>query len=100
MNNNYFILNNEKYIVEYSNNIVTFYKYVDGKNKELSENEKQEIVKILNSNYSYVYDSEYLKGLVDSNPETEQKQFIINFLEWIENLIPEDSRDNLYKNYL
>lgn len=98
MNNNYFVYNGKKYIVEYKDKNMNVYKYNDGRIEILSEEEAQMIKQLLNSKYNYVYDSITLTDLVNANPEIENKEFIMNFLNWLERVIPENCRDNFYKN--
>ena len=98
MDNNYFVYNRKKYIVEYKDKNINVYKYNDGKIEILLEEEKQIIKQILNNKYSYEYDSIMLTSLVNANPEIENKEYIINYLNWLENIIPEEYRDNFYRN--
>lgn len=98
MNNNYFVYNGEKYIVEYKNNIISIYKYNNGNFELLFGEELQSIKILLNTKYGYTYDSELLNNIVNDNPKMENKEYIINFLSWLENVIPKDCRDNFYRN--
>ena len=98
MNTNYFIYNGEKYIVQYKNKITTIYKNINGTNELLSSEEVKKITSLLNNKYSYTYDSELLNNLVNGNPNIENKGYVLNFLTWLENIIPEGCRNNFYGN--
>ncbi len=98
MNNLFFVYNNTKYIVELNENKPIIYKEVDGIKQLLSEEEKDNINKLLNSKYSYIYDSTTLSNLVFKNSAIDKKEYIINFLNWLEKIIPQDCRTNLYRN--
>lgn len=98
MGNNYFVYNGIKYIIDYKDKNMNVYKYNDGKIEMLSDEEEQVIKQLLNNKYSYEYDSTILTNLVNANPEIENKEYIINFLNWLESIIPEECRDNFYRN--
>ena len=98
MDNNYFVYNGKKYIVEYKDKNMNVYKCNDGKIEILSDEEIQMIRQLLNSKYNYEYDSITLTNLVNANLEMENKEYIMNFLNWLESIIPEECRDNFYRN--
>lgn len=98
MDNNYFVYNGKKYIVEYKEKTINVYKYNNGKIEILSDEEKQIIKQLLNNKYSYEYDNSMLTSLVNANPEIENREYIMNFLNWLESIIPEECRDNFYRN--
>lgn len=98
MDNNYFVYNGKKYIVEYKDKNMNVYKFNDGKIEILSDEEIQMIRQLLNSKYNYEYDSITLTNLVNANLEMENKEYIMNFLNWLESIIPEECRDNFYRN--
>ena len=98
MDNNYFVYNGKKYIVEYKDKNMNVYKCNDGKIEILSDEEIQMIRQLLNSKYNYEYDSIMLTNLVNANLEMENKEYIMNFLNWLESIIPEECRDNFYRN--
>lgn len=98
MDNNYFVYNGKKYIVEYKDKNMNMYKCNDGKIEILSDEEIQMIRQLLNSKYNYEYDSIILTNLVNANLEMENKEYIMNFLNWLESIIPEECRDNFYRN--
>lgn len=97
-NNEYFVYNREKYIVEYKDKTINIYKYNNEKIEVLSDEEIQKIKLLLNSKYNYIYDSIMLNNLVNENSEIEEKEYIINFLNWLESIIPENCRENFYRN--
>lgn len=98
MDNNYFVYNGKKYILEYKEKTINVYKYNNGKIEILSDEEKQIIKQLLNNKYSYEYDNSMLTSLVNANPEIENREYIMNFLNWLESIIPEECRDNFYRN--
>lgn len=98
MDNNYFVYNGKKYIVEYKEKTINVYKYNNGKIEILSDEEKQIIKQLLNNKHSYEYDNSMLTSLVNANPEIENREYIMNFLNWLESIIPEECRDNFYRN--
>lgn len=96
--NKYFVYNGEKYIVKYEDKTINIYKYNNEKVEVLSDEETQRIKLLLNSKYSYIYDSIMLSNLVNENSEIEKKEYIINFLNWLESIIPENCGENFYRN--
>ena len=98
MDNQYFVYNNVKYIVEYKKEFLYLYKEVSGKKEKLSIDEERKIKALLNSKYSYEYSSSVLNNIVFKNHGIEKQEYLINFLLWLEKIIPEDCRTNLYRN--
>lgn len=98
MHDNYFIYDGEKYIVTYCDGKINIYKYCKGIREVLSIEERKKIEKLLNSKYSHIYNSTLLKELVDSNPKIENKGYVINLLSWLEGIIPENCKENFFRN--
>ena len=98
MENNYFVYKGKKYIIKYNDKDINIYVFNNNIIQEASHEEKQEIKEILNSECNYVYDSTILNDLVSANPQIEYKEYVMNFLNWLEGIIPEDCRYNFYKN--
>jgi len=98
MSSNYFIYNNVKYIIEYNNEKIIIFKEDNNKKELLSEEENTKIKKLLNSKYSYIYNSSIINNLVYQNDNIEKKEYIINMLNWLERIIPQECRNNLYRN--
>lgn len=98
MENNYFFYNGKKYIIQYEDGNIKIYTDNNGNLEALSNEEYQEINQLLNAKYGYIYNSAKLDFIVDRNPNMGQKEYIMSCLNWIENLIPIDCRDNFYRN--
>lgn len=96
--NNYFVYDGEKYVVKYKDKTINIYKYNNGKIELISVEEAEKINLLLNCEYNYIYDSIMLNNLVNDNSEIEYKEYIMNFVNWLESIIPEDCRDNFYRN--
>lgn len=98
MNDVFFTMNGNKYIVKYENNTTIFYKENNNKIELLNDSELKLIKEEFNKQYGYMYNSEYLLYLVENNSNIDSKEYIYNFLDWLERVIPENCRDNLYRN--
>ena len=98
MQNISFKYNGVTFIVSFTNNKIHIYKLNNGNYIELNAKEKEELDTLLNSQYSYIYDSELLRSLVIKNDKIESKKYLYDFLIWLENIIPLGCRDNFYRN--
>ena len=98
MQNISFKYNGVTFIVSFTNNKIHIYKLNNGNYIELNAKEKEELDTLLNSQYSYIYDSELLRSLVIKNDKIESKKYLYDFLVWLENIIPLGCRDNFYRN--
>jgi len=98
MNNVYFVLNNVKYVFIYENESLNIFKEVDSQIVNLNSEEEEDIKKILDSKRNYIYNTDLLVELINKNDQIENKQYIYNFLSWLENVIPLDYRNNFYNN--
>lgn len=98
MKNDYFIIEGIMYIVAYENNDIRIYKLVDNKRIPLNEKEEEGIQKRISNKVSYLYTSNMLYTIIDNNEELKRNEMVPNLLEWLESIIPEDSRNNFYKN--
>lgn len=98
MNSVFFKLNGTKYIIQYKNKNIEINKKIDDKIIKLSNEEKQYVQNKLNKKYNYIYNSELLNELISQNDKLDNKEYIINFLNWLEKIIPEECRDNFYRN--
>ena len=96
--NEYFVYKGKKYVVVHNENIINIYKHNNEKIEELSSEEMNDIKHLLNHKYNYIYDSTILNDLVNENSKMEKKEFTMNFLNWLENMIPENCRANFYRN--
>ena len=95
---NYFIFNGVTYVIIYDDKKIKILKKVDNKLVELDKSEKKKIESFFSREQSHKYSSLYLTECLNDNNILEKKDYILPFLEWLENLIPEDSRDNFYRN--
>ena len=95
---NYFIFNGVTYVIIYDDKKIKILKKVDNKLVELDKSEKKKIESFFSREQSHKYSSRYLTECLNDNNILEKKDYIFPFLEWLENLIPENSRDNFYRN--
>ncbi len=95
---NYFVLDGVTYAISYDDKKIKILKKVDNKLVELDEIEEKKIESFFCKEQSYKYSSLYLTECLNDNNILEKKDYILPFLEWLENLIPENSRDNFYRN--
>lgn len=95
---NYFIFNGVTYVIIYDDKKIEILKKVDNKLVELDKSEKKKIESFFSREQSHKYSSLYLTECLNDNNVLEKKDYILPFLEWLEKLIPEDSRDNFYRN--
>jgi hypothetical protein len=86
------------FVVFYINKQINIYKLVNSNYVALNDKEREMVNKLLNNQYSYVYDSELLLSLINQNSKIENKEYLYNFLSWLENIIPLECRDNFYRN--
>lgn len=98
MDNNYIILDFGKVFIIWENDERKFYKETKNGLVTLTEEELKIANKIFdNSKYTEYY-SIKIENILRNNNDIENKDYIINFLNWLENIIPEDYRINFYKN--
>lgn len=95
---NYFIFNGVTYVIIYDDKKIKILKKIDNKLVELDKSEKKKIESFFSREQSHKYSSRYLTECLNDNNVLEKKDYILPFLEWLEKLIPEDSRDNFYRN--
>ena len=98
MDNLFFVYNNIKYFVEYIDKKMNIFKFYNGEKTKLTGVEEENIKTLLNSKDSYIYDSEILTNLIKGNIQIENKEYVLSYLQWLEKIIPEDCRSNLYRN--
>ena len=98
MNNDYIILDIGKIVIIRNGTQSTYYKEIDNKLYELTKEELEIVNNILYPKQEKIYYSELLKELLLANPNIKEKDFYYRFLEYIENIIPVNSRENLYRN--
>ena len=97
MSNQYFIINNVKYIIEYNNKNIVIYKENNGVKEPLSDEESKALKKVLNRKYSDTYYNT-IGSIVYKNDGIDRKDYVINIAAWLEKIIPSDCRVNLYRN--
>lgn len=98
MKENYFLINGTIYIVKYVDFKPDVYKLVDNQRVKLNQEEKEHIEKVLKKNSSYIYTSMKLNEVLENNESITNNELAPNLLEWLEGIIPVDSRDNFYRN--
>jgi len=98
MNNDYIILDIGKIVIFRNGTQSTYYKEIDNKLYELTKEELEIVNNILYPIQEKIYYSELLKELLLANPNIKEKDFYYRFLEYIESIIPVNSRENLYRN--
>ncbi len=98
MNNEFFTFNGKQYAIFFDNLVVKILKKENDKFLLLSDQELKEINNVLNSKSGYQYDSEKLLEIINSNGNLKNNNYLCNFLQWLENLIPVDSKENFYNN--
>lgn len=98
MNEDFIILDIGKIVIIREKNEKKYYKEINHKLYDLTEEELIYIHSIFNNNKRYDYDSEKLTELVKQNDTIEYKDYILKFLEFLERIIPENCQDNFYRN--
>lgn len=98
MRNNYIVLKFGKVFIMWENNERKFYKEENGKFLELSFDEMKIVSNIFDETKNDNYYSERIEAILNDNNDIDNKEFIIKFLNFLENIIPEGSRENLYRN--
>ena len=98
MEGNYFLYKGIKYEVIFENANLKLLKYIGNEVVSLSDSEEKEIRELLNSDTGYIYNSETLRQVVYSNQKLDNKEYLLTYLEWLENIIPEDCKLNFYNN--
>lgn len=94
----YFTLNGIKYVIRYQNNKTDFFKVVDNQLYYLTEEELEQVKKIVCADQGPVYKTEKLDQILASNVGLERKDQYRNFYAWLESIIPESVRENFYHN--
>jgi len=94
----YFIINNIRYLFKYNKYRLEIYKLVNDEECELSSKEKAYFASILANSNSYILKSSTLDNIISNNDSISNNDLIPELLEIIENFIPEDCRENFYRN--
>lgn len=98
MESNYIILNFGKVFIIWENEERKFYKETKMGLVNLTEEELKVVNKFFNNSKYNEYYSIKVENILRNNNDIENKDYIINFLNWLENIIPEDCRTNFYRN--
>ena len=98
MKENYFLINGITYIVSYNDFKLEIYKLVDNERMVLSDTEKEYMNDIIKKNSSYIYASRRFDEIISTNASIYTNQYAPHLIEWLESIIPIESRDNFYKN--
>lgn len=97
MDYNFFTYEGIEYVIINEDDKKVIYKNIDNKLVSLSKDELEHIEKMFDNKYSYTYKSERLNNIISSNPNIESKEYIANFLNWLEGNIPESEKEKFYK---
>ena len=98
MDNKFFTFNGKQYVVFFDNSTVKILRKENDKFLLLTDEEKNKIDSILNNESGYQYNSDKLIEIINSNNDLSNKEYLANFLQWLENAIPIDCRENFYNN--
>ena len=98
MDNNYIILDFGKVFIIWENDERKFYKETKKGLVNLTEEELKIVNKIFDNSKNTEYYSIKVENILRNNNDIENKDYIINFLNWLENIIPEEYRTNFYRN--
>ena len=93
-----FVIDGIKYIATYKDNNLKILKLENNTLQELTTSENEKIIKLLNRKTGYKSNSELLTRLLTENNNIESKEDYSIVLNWIERIIPEEHRQNLYTN--
>lgn len=93
-----FVIDGIKYIATYKDNNLKILKLENNALQELTTSENEKITKLLNRKTGYKSNSELLTRLLTENNNIESKEDYGIVLNWIEKIIPEEHRQNLYTN--
>lgn len=95
----YFIIHGIKFIFIYDNGKRKILKEENGQLLSLSQEEQEVIDKIFTYDNGYIYYmSKKLGQIILDNNNLGADLHIYRLLEWLEKLIPEDCRENFYRN--
>lgn len=95
----YLILDIGKIFIKRSDNKKEYYKEVDNKIINLKDKELEYINKIFDIKKFNEYYNEFdLKTLIENNHNIENKEYINNFFMFLDRIIPENCKENFYRN--
>lgn len=98
MKNNFIILDFGKVFIEWENGDRVFYKETIDELVRLSHEELEIVNKIFDISKYNEYYSMRIESILNNNDNIDNKEFVINFLLFLENIIPNDSKINFYRN--
>ena len=98
MDNNFIILDFGKVYIVWENDERKFYKEDNGRFVSLSFDEFKIVSSLFNKSKHDNYYSERINSILSNNNDIDNKEFVINFLNFLESIIPENCRDNFYRN--
>lgn len=96
--NNYIILDIGKIVICWDNREKSYYKEVNNKLISINNEEKNYLNNIFQKPYSYELNSEYLTKLIDNNSNIKEKERMTILLTWLENIVPDNAKNNFYNN--
>lgn len=94
----FIMLENDKIVILREDDTRKFYKEKDGKLFRLTKEETEKIEKIFNLINNEDYYSQMIMQLIEENNKIENKEYVIDFLNYLEMLIPGKSINNFYNN--
>jgi len=93
----YIVFDFGKVLLKYIDGKKHFYKENNGLITNLTNEELIKVEAVFNNNDNNYY-TERLEELVSNNNLIEHREYVINLLRFLENLIPINARDNFYRN--
>lgn len=98
MNDYFIVLDFGKVFIDYENGERYFYKETVDGFINLSQEEMKIICDIFNESKYDEYFSERIDNILANNNDIDNKSFVVNFLNFLEAIIPENCRSNFYRN--
>lgn len=98
MKNNFIVLEFGKVFILWENDDRKFYKEKNGGFVSLSFDEFSVVSNLFDRSRYDNYYSEKIDGILVNNNDIDNKEFVVNFFNFLESVIPEGCRDNFYRN--
>ena len=100
MKQDYFIIDGKKIIIIMNRLTDTqeYYKEENGVLVKLTKEEDKLVKSLFKRKNPHILNSEKLTSILRSNNNIGNNEVVVTILEWIENIIPENARENFYRN--
>lgn len=98
MKSNFIILNFGKVFIVWENGERKFYKEKDGSFISLLSEENKIVSELFDMSKYNDYYSERVDKILANNNNVDNKDFVINFFNFLESIIPKNCTDNFYRN--